>query len=416
MSNSGAGSQITAESGERTLSPFSGLRRFLSDNPMLYKSAIAAAEAYVANLDPSQSAWLFAKPYDISPGSPQFFRLTYDVLNILQAMQLPAHSHILEVGSGPGWVTEILAMLGHSVESLEPSSDMAKIARERIELMSRHHHLAAAPKVTFHQGTMEEAALGVNRFDAVLFFDSLHHCVDEEKVIGKSFDCLKPGGCLAVVESAWHPDFKELEAFMTEEMRRFGTLENPLSTGYLDHLCTQSGFVDIERYVGVNGFFKGAQLGQRLENVADTPLRGSNNITARKPSYDKRYIPLASDMARRTAVAYRLIACSVEREKQELRCEVAITNTGETLLDNTPELAGHVTVTIKRGEAGSPDWWESSVRHRLENALPPGASTRMSMCFPIPATEDLSGLELDMICEGIYWLSSRGNPCLALPA
>ena len=99
-------------------------RRFLTANPMAYQSAISAARTYVAKLQPGDVAWLHANPYDPNKGHPQYFRLMFDLLNILQAMSLPAGGRILEIGSGPGWVTEVLLMLGFTVEALEPSADL----------------------------------------------------------------------------------------------------------------------------------------------------------------------------------------------------------------------------------------------------------------------------------------------------
>src|SRR5271165_3716140 len=85
-------------------------RRFLSDDPTPYKKAIEAAESYVSKLDEGNKDWLHSKPFDQTQGNTQYFRLMFDLLNILQAMHLPARARILEVGSGPGWITEILLM------------------------------------------------------------------------------------------------------------------------------------------------------------------------------------------------------------------------------------------------------------------------------------------------------------------
>ena len=84
-------------------------RRFLGDNPILFKSAIEAAQTYVSKLEEGDVSWLHSKPFDPTPGNPQYFRLMFDLLNILQIMQIPEKGRILEIGCGPGWVTEILA-------------------------------------------------------------------------------------------------------------------------------------------------------------------------------------------------------------------------------------------------------------------------------------------------------------------
>jgi hypothetical protein len=50
-------------------------RRFLSDNLVLYKQTIEAAESYVSKLLEGEVAWLYCKPFDPTPGNPQYFRL-----------------------------------------------------------------------------------------------------------------------------------------------------------------------------------------------------------------------------------------------------------------------------------------------------------------------------------------------------
>ena len=83
---------------------------------MAYQSAIAAAQTYVAKLQAGDVLWLHSKPFDPNSGHPQYFRLMFDLLNILQVMAVPAGGRVLEIGSGPGWVTEILLMLGFTVD------------------------------------------------------------------------------------------------------------------------------------------------------------------------------------------------------------------------------------------------------------------------------------------------------------
>jgi hypothetical protein len=61
--------------------------------------------------------WLYRKPFDPRPGNEQFFLQMYAVMNLLRAMEVPAGGRILEIGSGPGWVTELLMLLGYEAEN-----------------------------------------------------------------------------------------------------------------------------------------------------------------------------------------------------------------------------------------------------------------------------------------------------------
>lgn len=259
-------------------------KRFLTQNPVTYERAIEAAEKYVSKLEDGEIGWLYSKPFDPTDGNPQYFRLMYDLLNILQAMKIPANARILEIGSGPGWITEILLLLGFSVDAIEPSAEMINITKDRCAALSSHHRSKNIENVQFFQSTIEEVEFEENRFDAILFFDALHHIVNEEITINKCFRFLKKGGCLGVVEGAWHPDYKELERDLIVEMDKFGTLENPFTQEYLDHLLTTSGFIDLQRFVGINGYFTQSQINHLMLNFNSQTFAGSNNLVAFKPN------------------------------------------------------------------------------------------------------------------------------------
>jgi SAM-dependent methyltransferase len=53
----------------------------------------------------------------------------YAILNTVQAMRLLPSALVMDVGSGPGWVTQILVGLGYRVVALDPSRVMNDLAR-----------------------------------------------------------------------------------------------------------------------------------------------------------------------------------------------------------------------------------------------------------------------------------------------
>jgi len=382
-------------------------KRFLTNNPVVYKDAILAAQSYVSKLEEGDVGWLYSKPFDPTPGNPQYFRLMFDLLNILQSMQIPAQGRILEIGSGPGWVTEILLMLGFSVDALEPSADLIKIAQERCGALGAHYHHRSAPKVRFHQTTLEEIEFEDQCFDAVLYFDVLHHVVNEEVAMEKSFRFLKSGGCLGVVEGAWHPEFKALEEGLIAEMAKFGTLENPFSAEYLDHLLGKSGFIEIQRYVGVNGFFSEKQLSRPLLDFSACPLSGSNNITARKPSDDDSLYPSCTELKFKTDVHIRVVSGGIDATTRCASLLFELTNTGVTLLDNRAARIGHITIALRQGVPETKEFLECRERHLLSETLLPGKSIQMQVTFTLPQNAMLENWMLDLVSEGVFWFSGR---------
>ncbi|MCB1694642.1 MAG: class I SAM-dependent methyltransferase [Pseudomonadales bacterium] len=390
-------------------------KRFLTDNPVAYRAAIEAAETYASKLVDGEHAWLFAKPYDDTPGNPQYFRLMYDVLNILQAMRLPANARILEVGSGPGWVTEILLMMGFSVDALEPSSDLIDIARHRCTALKHHYHLRGEPKVRFHQDTLETIDFPEQGFDAILYFDVLHHVVDERVCIEKSFRFLKTGGCVGIIDPSWHPDFKPLEKHMMEEMAKFGTLENPFSTEYIDRLLLDAGFVDIERYISVNGMFSAGQSMRPLQEFSDRPMAGSNNMTARRPHSDGVAWPSCASPYFTSDARITLLSGGIDAARGAAAMTVKVENTGQTLLENKPGDSGHITFALRRNAPGAPDFIECGGRVALPRNLTPGQSTEAVVQFTLPEDAGFQGWELDMVAESLFWFSTRGMPGCPVP-
>ena len=237
----------------------------------------------MAGRDPSGRGWLYAKPFDPAPGNPAFYYEHYQVLNLLCVMDLPHRGHVLEVGCGPGWISEMLVLLGFGVTGIDPSADMLEIARQRVAGGVRHRQVAEPGAAEFIQCSIEENSLPSEHFDAVLYHEALHHVVDERRALAETFRALKPGGVVGVCEWAWAPGEEKLETELRAEMAEFGTLESPFTREYLDHLLAAVGFVDVRRYHGINGLFPEDQGGVALSDLAEAPATSTNNLTARKP-------------------------------------------------------------------------------------------------------------------------------------
>jgi ubiquinone/menaquinone biosynthesis C-methylase UbiE len=201
-------------------------RRYLSDQPLRKQEYLRAAQEYTSHMTADEVSWLFTKPYDASPGNLEYFQQMYSVLNIFQAMDITPKGRILEVGCGPGWITEMFALCGYDIVALDPSAGMLEIARKRVESAISHHRLGNPPTVEFLCSSLEDCTFEDESFDAVFFHEALHHIIDEEIALTKVFNSLRPGGSLGVSkEGAWKPGNRQLEEQLDNEMERFGTLK-----------------------------------------------------------------------------------------------------------------------------------------------------------------------------------------------
>ena len=391
---------------------FAGSKRYLSGKPQHREALLGAARDYVANLGQDR-AWLHRKPFDATPHNPGFFDDLYPVLGMIQAMRVRPGGRVLDVGCGPGWTAEILAGLGYDVDGLEPAADMIAIARERLDGFLRNHRIEPAPAVRFHCSTLEDLDLEDGTFDGILCRASLHHVIDEEAGMARCFRLLRPGGVLGISEGAWMPGHRASEAELDEEMRRYGTLENPFTTEYLDHLLERHGFKNVERYHGVFGLVPASQGEVPVRTFAACPAELNNTLTARRPLG----LPDTSDVGARTAAEIRIKATTFDPEARQVRVAVSIRNTGETVWLSRPGRPGHVTITLRQNAPGSPDFREPGTRFPVPKDIWPDERLDLYIPFFLPDGADASSpWLLDLVSEQVFWFSQRGTEAAEVQA
>jgi SAM-dependent methyltransferase len=380
-------------------------RRYLSDAPERTEAYLQAAREYVSRR--SDLSWLYRKPYDRNAGHPMFFEEMYAVMNLLQAMAITTWGKVLEVGSGPGWITEILLALGYEVDAVEPSEEMIAIAQDRIAQARRHLRLGEVPRCRFHAEPLESCALPGGSYDAALFHASLHHLIDEDRGLAQCFRLLRPGGVLGISEAAWVPGNRQLESDLEEEMRQFGTLESPYTAEYLDFLLHQHGFVDIQRYYTVNGLFPAEMGDRRITEIATGRPLDHNVLTARKPS---PYAATTLDPSVRTEAGIEVLDSAFDRSAGTIHLRMRLINQGETVWLAEAPRVGFVTIALRRGELESPGCVEAEPRHRLPYDVKPGEELVLSLSFRLPADAVDGPWVLDLVDEGQFWFSRRGSP------
>jgi len=119
---------------------------------------------------------------------PKYLTLIGTVMSLLP----PPPARLLDLGCGPGWTSVFFAKRGYEVVGVDIAADMialANQARERECLENLHFVEADYEDLTFQ-----------NEFDCVVFYDSLHHAVDEETALRRACQALKPEGMLVTSE------------------------------------------------------------------------------------------------------------------------------------------------------------------------------------------------------------------------
>lgn len=377
----------------------------MSDDPRASQDYLRAAREYVSKKPDAERLWLYRKPYDSGTDNPVFYQEMYQVLNLLQAMDITPSGRILEVGSGPGWVTEILMLLGFEVDAIDPAADMVRIAQERIDAAIEHYRVDGPRRVSFHCQTLEECTLPSDSFDAVLLHEALHHVVDEVRGLQQIYRVLRPGGIVGVSEWAWKPGDVELESALDEEMQQYGTLENPFAQEYLERLLTRQGFVEITRYHAVNGLFPAALGSHAVKQVSQAPAEVTNNLTAQKPWESG---PTSRDHRYRTEAEIDIVERHLDESERQVNLHLRFHNTGETIWLPSGD-RGAVQIALRTGEPGSAEFFEVESRCQLSAAVPPGTTVDVEATFPLPPDFRRNEWFVDLVNEQLFWFSTRGS-------
>ena len=321
-------------------------------------------------------------------------------------MDVPHRGRILEVGSGPGCVSELLMLLAYAVDGIEPCADLVAVARERIEHACRHYRVSSKPHVEFHETTIEKLDFEPETFDAVLFHDALHHVIDENRTFENCFRVLKPGGVLGISEDAWRPGNREQESALEEEIARFGTHESPFTSNYLDELLEKHGFRDVLRYHAINGFFP-EDMGQtKIAQAAQSQAENTNNLTARKSAFDG---PTTMDADAVTRARIDVLTTKFHTEDQKLELKIHLANIGDTAWLHRPRKHGWVSIAVRSDPIDGPEYREAQPRHRLPREVPPGDALTLGLEFFLDADYEVRKWRLDLVNEGLFWFSQRGT-------
>jgi ubiquinone/menaquinone biosynthesis C-methylase UbiE len=360
-----------------------------------------AAKSYIAKRDSVEVGYLYTKPFSES-SHKAFFTEMYQVLNLIESMGLKSGAAVLEVGSGSGFVTEILVLLGCSVHAVDPAEDMHAIAKERLVGLKAHYRIKNLPPITYHTTALEDGLdLPDATFDGVLFHASLHHIIDEVAGLTECFRLLKPAGILGVSEWAWKPGDFEIERQLEAEMQRFGTLENPFTQEYLDWLLASIGFVDVVRYHAINGLFLKAMGNRMLKDIAQGPASATNILTCIKP----RGCPSTSEKTAQiiTTAELEIVDKAVSADGFSLIISILAKNTGQTLWVGRG--FGAVRVSLFAGMLGSPDFVEAG-RFDLSNDVWPGEKIRMTVELSLDATNSRKDWSVGLLSEGNFWFDT----------
>lgn len=162
--------------------------------------------------------------------------------HLIRAMELPPGARILKVGCGTGSLSQYLARMGYRLTCVDLNAS-------NLELIRRATAGLAVPASVVRADMNELSPAQLQ--DAVVFFESLHHCLDHAALLERVKGWLAPGGRLVlgaepivsgqppVVPYPWGP---RLDGESLRAIRRFGWMELGFDEAYLFELLGRTGY------------------------------------------------------------------------------------------------------------------------------------------------------------------------------
>src|SRR5436190_19794118 len=200
---------------------------------------------YVKELSEGERLWLETKPF-AAPPSFELATCLRTFAHIVEELKLGPRAQVLDVGCGPGWMSEYLARCGYWVTGIDISEDMVEIARLRVAQIPDQVGQGIDAHAEFHAMPVREMPW-TGRFDAAILYDTMHHFDDELETLRVIHRTLVPGGTIYIREGARPAPGSESEQALIEEMRRHETLESPFDPRYLLEVVRGAGFHDARR-------------------------------------------------------------------------------------------------------------------------------------------------------------------------
>lgn len=195
----------------------------------------------------------YLKPFCAASDFNDFYEHMYKFLNVMQLLDLPKGSAILDVGCGPGWVSHYFGKLGYYVIGIDISNDLIDIANRRLS-----NDISPFPNhqfpVKFIVHDIELSPLGGTLlFDAAIFESALHHFYDPISALKNVSKNIKENGIIAILEGFAPERSSHAYQHQLDLMRKYHTLERPYTKEQMITLFRLTGFKHFKFLYPISG-------------------------------------------------------------------------------------------------------------------------------------------------------------------
>ena len=296
------------------------INKYIPQNIDWKKGAKTYLKELIASGGESYKRWHYTKPFICEPlcgkplhGDKNSFGvdkyITYDelylLLNVLRKIDLPERSKVIDVGCGPGWVSQILGKMGYSVMGFDICRDMISIAKKRLKSEKYPPYPLKTLDVRFIVHDIEDKCLDIEElYDCAIFESTLHHFLDPVSAIKNISKNLKDNAVIIITEGRLQQE-NMLGVKNDEIMKRYKTLERTFTKDQLKEILEHCGFSNYVFFNMINGLIVDDELDngrtkelKKLTNESLNIVLASKNTSSMqiilpdKFDSDSRYIKL----------------------------------------------------------------------------------------------------------------------------
>jgi len=185
---------------------------------------------YLKNIGEDDARLAYDKPFSYPACSKNLVDL-----GIIMALLPPPPARLLDLGCGTGWTSAFFARRGYRVTGQDIAPDM-------IEFSERNRARYEAQNLDFVLSDYESLEFG-DPFDCAVFYDSLHHAVDERAALQSAYRALRPGGVLITHEPG---QGHSLSPEARSAAERYGVTEKDMPPAHIRDLCREIGYSTFE--------------------------------------------------------------------------------------------------------------------------------------------------------------------------
>jgi SAM-dependent methyltransferase len=379
--------------------------------PSLGQDYGEAHRRYVERVGPGGELWLRTKPFSVPPGY-ELRECLRTFVHIVDRLGLGIRAQVLDVGCGPGWLSEFLARCGYWVTGVDVSEDMVRIARERIAAIEEPIGEGVEALAEFHAMPVRELPWK-ERFDAAILYDAMHHFDDELQTLQVIRGTLAPGGRIFIHEGVRPAEGSEGERRLIAEMEEYGTLESPFEPEYLVAVLGKAGFTQVTRFAAIDELVDLSERTRELQSIEERlenpPM---NTVIAVNPMPAE----IASDTPDFFGQLEPAGSWQPTQDGQELALSITVTNVGRGFWQSGIGPSFPLgTVTL--GPYLSEDDGDRVELPRvpLPRSLSPGESVGAEVRIPVGSVKGGREVGVDLVREGIAWFVEYGSSPLVVP-